>query len=136
MFCYILFHDYRAVELHDEIKLIGVFRSRDSAQAVAENLVSQPGFRDYPDAFTISRYPADMTFWQSGFITLEEDDHELDIPAWAAEFAPAELETSAEFARRLMNSRYAGDNWPRGAETEYRQLIRWAEGPLKTEEKQ
>jgi homoserine kinase type II len=52
----------------EDVKFIGAYSSHASAQAAVERLRSQPGFRDYPDAFTIDEYEIDKDHWIEGFI--------------------------------------------------------------------
>lgn len=52
----------------EDVKLIGAYSSEASAQAAIERLRTQPGFRDYPDDFTIDAYEIDKDHWSEGFI--------------------------------------------------------------------
>jgi len=60
-------------ETHDrmeDVKFIGAYSSRACAQEAVERLRLQPGFRDYPDDFTIDEYEIDKDHWAEGFIVL------------------------------------------------------------------
>ena len=52
----------------DESKLIGVYRTRESAEAAVARLRAQPGFRMHPDDFSIDRYDLDEDHWIEGFV--------------------------------------------------------------------
>ena len=52
----------------EDVKFIGAYSSEASARAAVERLRSQPGFRDYPDHFTIDPYEIDKGHWAEGFI--------------------------------------------------------------------
>lgn len=52
----------------EDVKFIGAYSSEASAQAAVERLRTQPGFRDYPDDFTIDAYDIDKDHWAAGFI--------------------------------------------------------------------
>jgi len=54
-----------------ELKLIGVFSTRDGAEAAIEARRSKPGFADHPDGFEIAAYVIDRdTAWLDGFVTV------------------------------------------------------------------
>lgn len=52
----------------EDVKLIGAYASEAAAQAAIERLRKQPGFRDYPDDFTIDAYEIDKDHWTEGFV--------------------------------------------------------------------
>jgi hypothetical protein len=52
----------------EDVKFIGAYSSRASAQLAVDRLRSQPGFRDYPDDFSIDEYEIDKDHWTEGFI--------------------------------------------------------------------
>jgi hypothetical protein len=54
----------------DEIKFIGVYDALADAEVAASRLREQPGFRDWPDGFTIDRYEIGVDHWVEGFITI------------------------------------------------------------------
>jgi hypothetical protein len=66
---------------NEDIKLIGIYRSAQSAQAAVERLKIQPGFRDNPtlinpdideheQGFYIDEYILDSDHWPLGFATV------------------------------------------------------------------
>lgn len=62
-----------------DVRVIGVYSSRSAAQAAIERLKEQPGFRDFPDAFTIDEYRLDDDNWADGF---EGRTRRIDVPWW------------------------------------------------------
>lgn len=52
----------------EDVRFIGAYSSEASAPAAVERLRTQPGFRDYPDHFTIDAYEIDKDHWTEGFI--------------------------------------------------------------------
>ena len=67
---YLLHHVREDDEYGDDAKLIGVYRSRSSAEQAIARLSSQPGFRDYPAGFEIGKYELDRDHWEEGFVRL------------------------------------------------------------------
>ena len=51
----------------DDVKLIGVYSTREAALGAIERLSGQPGFRDFPEGFHIDEYPIDFDHWAGGF---------------------------------------------------------------------
>ena len=62
---YLLQHENPDTE---DVKVIGLYSSPSSATAAIERLRAQPGFRDYPDSFTIDAYELDEDHWAEGFV--------------------------------------------------------------------
>jgi hypothetical protein len=52
----------------EDTKFIGVYSSRDKAQAAVMRLNGLPGFVDAPDGFTIDEYPVDQDHWAEGYV--------------------------------------------------------------------
>ena len=52
----------------EDLKLIGVFATKQQAKAAIEQLKQQPGFKDYPKGFHIDAYPLGQINWSSGFV--------------------------------------------------------------------
>jgi hypothetical protein len=54
-----------------EFKLIGVFSTRERAEAAVDLRRGKPGFAEYPDGFGIAAYVLDRdAAWMDGFITV------------------------------------------------------------------
>jgi hypothetical protein len=55
----------------DDLKTLGIFSSESAAERVIELARKQPGFRDEPDCFLITRYTVDDgDDWAEGFVSL------------------------------------------------------------------
>jgi hypothetical protein len=55
----------------DDPMLLGVYSTRERAEARVKDAVTQPGFRDYPNGFEISPSEVDKDEWTQGFVTYE-----------------------------------------------------------------
>ena len=54
-----------------EFKMIGVFSTREAAEAAIDARRGKPGFADHPDGFEIGAYVVDRdAAWIDGFITV------------------------------------------------------------------
>jgi hypothetical protein len=71
---FLLHHVHDLADGHEDVKLIGVFSSRDKAQAVLNDLRGQPGFRDVPDGFEINSQILDQAAWLEGYVTVQTDE--------------------------------------------------------------
>lgn len=54
----------------EDVKFIGVYRTRETARAAVARLSKQPGFCDWPDGFHIGCYELDKDHWTEGFVTV------------------------------------------------------------------
>ena len=54
----------------EDVKLIGVYSSRDNAQSAITRLGQAPGFSDAPSGFHIDEYKLDKDQWVEGLSTL------------------------------------------------------------------
>lgn len=69
---FLLQHSYE-VDGCDETKLIGIYSTREKAEAVVSKYKTLAGFRDYPDdCFYVDEYEIDKNHWEEGFISWEE----------------------------------------------------------------
>ena len=66
---FVLHHTYGPDE-NESNKLLGVFSSQASAELARAKYLLLPGFRDYPDGFTIDRYVVDEHYWAEGFVSV------------------------------------------------------------------
>ena len=67
---YVLQHVHSLDEGREDIKLIGVYSSRENAQAGIARLGQAPGFDDAPAGFHIDEYQVDQDQWVEGYSTL------------------------------------------------------------------
>lgn len=57
-------------EAGDDVKILGVYSSRENALARIESAKELDGFRDEPDCFHIDEYRLDADHWTDGFFTI------------------------------------------------------------------
>jgi hypothetical protein len=67
---FLLHHVHEFDDGHEDVKLIGVFSSRQKAQSVLDAVREQPGFRDLPAGFEINTQTLDQPSWLEGYVTL------------------------------------------------------------------
>jgi hypothetical protein len=65
---FILWHCHELRGDTDE-KLIGVYRTREDAEAAIDRLKDKPGFRDVPDGFEIHDYVLGRDGWTEGYVS-------------------------------------------------------------------
>jgi hypothetical protein len=66
---YLLWHAHDLDEEVDE-KLLGVYSSQQKAENARLRVSCEPGFREHPKGFQISRYELDTDHWTEGFETV------------------------------------------------------------------
>ena len=71
MIVFMLYHT-RARANGDDDKLIGIYTTRQKAEAAIEKLLPLPGFRDHPAGFGIFEHALDRDGWTEGFVTADE----------------------------------------------------------------
>lgn len=77
---FVLQHLHLLAGREEDIKFIGVYRSRESALAAVARLVSHPGFKEFPEVrqgcedrvkgFYLDAYAMDVDHWTEGFVNL------------------------------------------------------------------
>lgn len=72
---YILWHTRDPDAEDEDSKLIGVYSSRDLAEAARTRASKLPGFCNQPDGFIIEPYPIDKDHWTEGFVDLTSEDN-------------------------------------------------------------
>lgn len=53
----------------EDVKLVGIYSTKEKAQAALERVANQPGFCDFPDGFSIGEIVVDQDHWLEGFVT-------------------------------------------------------------------
>jgi homoserine kinase type II len=66
---FVVQHVHVLDENEEDIKFIGVYSSKESAEGAVQRLRLQPGFSDTPGGFTIDLYEVDQDNWSEGFVT-------------------------------------------------------------------
>jgi hypothetical protein len=67
---YVLQHVHSMADGAEDVKFIGVYSSRENAQAAITRLVHAPGFSDAPAGFHIDEDQVDKDQWIEGYSTL------------------------------------------------------------------
>ena len=67
---YVLQHVHSLDDGADDVKFIGVYSSRENAQAAITRLRQAPGFSEAPAGFHIDEYQVDKDQWVEGYSTL------------------------------------------------------------------
>jgi hypothetical protein len=70
---FILHHVHEFEDGHEDVKLIGVYRTRADAESVLAWIKDQPGFRNNLEGFTIDPYRVNHTEWREGYVTAYPD---------------------------------------------------------------
>lgn len=71
---WLLHHVHEFEDGHEDVKLIGVFATRDEAEAAQQRVAGQPGFRDLPDGFSIDEHVLGRLDWLEGYVALQPGD--------------------------------------------------------------
>lgn len=58
------------LENEEDVKIIGIYSTREKAEQAIERLRSQAGFKDCPNSFYIDRYKVDEDHWKEGYVTV------------------------------------------------------------------
>lgn len=66
---FILQHVHEADDGTEDVKFIGVYSSREAAQAAVKRLCRAPGFVETPEGFSIDEYQLDQDHWAEGYIS-------------------------------------------------------------------
>ena len=64
---YVLHHTHVLADGEEDIKLIGVFSTAESAQSAVDELRFQKGFRVDRAGFSVNKYLVDKVHWREGF---------------------------------------------------------------------
>jgi hypothetical protein len=67
---YVLQHVHSLDDGTDDVKFIGVYSSRENAQAAIERLAQAPGFSEAPSGFHIDEHQVDKDQWVEGYSSL------------------------------------------------------------------
>ena len=67
---FVLQHVHTQEDGGEDTKFIGVYSSREKAQAAVACLGRLPGFVDAPDGFYIDEYRVDQDNWAEGYVTV------------------------------------------------------------------
>ena len=65
---YVLHHVHAHKDGSEDVKLIGIYSSRESATGAIDRVRHAPGFSQMPEGFHIDEYPVDKDHWCEGFV--------------------------------------------------------------------
>jgi len=71
---FVVQHVHEFEDGEEDVKMIGVYSTRQRAQEAVERTRALPGFRDAPDGFHIDRYLLDQDHWTEGYITVHNTE--------------------------------------------------------------
>ncbi|WP_143494634.1 MULTISPECIES: hypothetical protein [unclassified Pseudomonas] len=66
MIVYILQHISEYGDRED-VKIIGIYSTAELANEAALDISLAPGFKEFPQGFSVDPYELDRTFWKEGF---------------------------------------------------------------------
>jgi hypothetical protein len=66
---FVLQHVHTLEDNVEDVKFIGVYSSREKAEAAVARMGRLPGFVDAPDGFHIDEYRVDQDHWAEGYVT-------------------------------------------------------------------
>lgn len=66
---FLLQHAHRTDDDEEDIKIIGIYDCRQSAEHAIDRMRSRPGFLDHPDGFHIDEYRINQDHWSEGFVS-------------------------------------------------------------------
>ena len=67
---FVLQHVHSREDGVEDVKFIGVYSSREKADAAVARLNRLPGFSDTPDGFHVDEYRVDQDQWVEGYVTV------------------------------------------------------------------
>ena len=67
---FVLQHVHTFDDGEEDVKMIGVYSSREQAEAAIGRLSGQPGFSDTLEGFEIAPYVLDVDHWTEGYVTV------------------------------------------------------------------
>ena len=66
---FLLQHVHALGDDEEDVKVIGIYSTRQRADEAVERMHALPGFKDAPDGFCIDRYHLDEDQWTEGYVT-------------------------------------------------------------------
>jgi len=66
---WLLQHVHEFDDGSEDVKLIGVFASREEGEVAQGRVASEPGFRDTPDGFSLTEERLGIVAWGEGYVT-------------------------------------------------------------------
>lgn len=66
---FVLHHVHHVTSEQEDVKLTGIYSTRERAEEAQRRMIELPGFRDAPDDFHIDEYEVDADHWTEGYET-------------------------------------------------------------------
>jgi hypothetical protein len=66
---FLVHHIHQLSDGNEDVKLLGVFSSEESAAHAVDCARKLPGFVEAPDGFSVDKYQIDKRTWTEGFVT-------------------------------------------------------------------
>jgi hypothetical protein len=67
---YVLQHEHELDDGSSDVKMIGVYRTEQDADAARKRLSAAPGFREHIDGFSIDAYELGQDHWAEGYVSV------------------------------------------------------------------
>lgn len=67
---FVLQHVHSLEDGVEDVKFIGVYSTREKADAAVARLGRQPGFSETPEGFHVDEYRVDQDQWTEGYVTV------------------------------------------------------------------
>ena len=67
---FVVQHVHESGDGGEDVKLVGVYSSREKAQAAVARLGGVAGFSAAPDGFCIDEYRVDQDHWAEGYVSV------------------------------------------------------------------
>lgn len=64
---FVLQHVHAMENGDEDVKFIGVYSTREKAQAAVSRVGREPGFSDEPEGFHVDEYQIDRDHWSEGY---------------------------------------------------------------------
>jgi hypothetical protein len=65
---FVVFHEYEDENRDEQTKFIGIYTTKEKAEAAVDSLRKMPGFADYSRGFSIDFHVFDRSGWTEGFV--------------------------------------------------------------------
>ena len=71
---WLLHHTHEFEDGHEDVKLVGVFVTREEAEGARSRVADQPGFREMPEGFSIDEHALGQLDWLEGHVSLRSGE--------------------------------------------------------------
>ncbi len=71
---YLVLHTSDVNQEYEDVKMIGVFSSRNRADQVITDLKTKPGFEEAKRGFTVEELEVDAVEWKDGYVIVDRGE--------------------------------------------------------------